>query len=71
MISAKEVQRLSKTRWQIELNIIENLIKKSLYKGKRCINYKSTLCEDTIDYLINLGYTIKEKKNNLFKIYWE
>ena len=71
MISAKEVQRLSKTKWQIELDIIENLIKESLYKCKSYINYKNTLCEDTIDYLNNLGYIVKRRRNNLFRIYWE
>lgn len=70
IISAKEAQRLTKTRWQIELYELDILIKNAIWEGKKSIFYEGTLCEVTIEYLMNIGYAIDKINKNVFKIDW-
>ena len=69
MVSAKEAQRLTKTRWQAELDKIDKLVRKSICNNKYNVEYVGSLCDTTLDYIKNLGYKVI-KGNNRIIIDW-
>lgn len=70
IISAKEAQRLSKTKWQAELQKLDILIKNAIWDDKSFIFCEDGLCPTTIDYLKDLGYGIAKINNIIYKVSW-
>jgi hypothetical protein len=71
IISAKEAQRLTKTRWQAQLQEIENRIKLAIYSNLYEIEYIGKLCVTTIDYLVGIGYKVQVEDNKVIISWYE
>ena len=65
MITAKEAQRLTKTRWQAQLPNLERLILEAIASNRYEIKYVGKLYDTTIDYLKNLGYDVHVGNNEV------
>ena len=77
MISAAEARKLSKHRWTLQLEQIENAIKETIIMGGTCVYYKTDMLdENTTEYLKLIGYTVQPRivggfVTDLTEIYWE
>lgn len=58
ILSANEARRLSKTRWQAELFVLDHKIKEAILLGRNQLVLDSMLYQTTMDYLENQGYKL-------------
>ena len=70
ILSANEAKRLSKTRWQAELFILDYKIKEAIYQGKDQLVLDGMLYNTTIEYLKNQGYSVTVRMGDVI-ISWE
>ena len=70
ILSANEARRLSKTRWQTELLILDYKIKEAIYQGNDHLICENMLYNTTVEYLRNQGYSVTVRMGDVI-ISWE
>ena len=70
IISAGEARRLSKTRWQAELSMLDYKIKEVICNGGNQLICNEMLYNTTIEYLKDQGYFVNVTNNSVI-INWE